>query len=82
MSLLKKLRCFFQGHPCEPTGRHGTILVEMRCTRCGGLYVAHTEHGRTLIPADETSDIIFQNYMRGDWPIQPTLDQQPATSDQ
>ncbi len=56
-----KLRCFLCGHPCDPTGRHGIVLIEWKCRRCGGLYVSHVEHGNALVRADADSDQIFRD---------------------
>lgn len=66
MSYIKRILCFFTGHPCVATGRHGYVLHEWRCQRCSGLYVSHTDHGRWLIPADAGSDRIFcdKNWIR------------------
>jgi hypothetical protein len=64
MKFLNKLRCFIGGHPCDPTGRHGIVLIEWRCRRCGGLYVSHVDHGTALVDADEGSDRIFRDVDR------------------
>ncbi len=57
------LLCLFGGHPCEPTGRHGYLLIELRCTRCGGVYIKHGDYGNALIPASESSDFILVRHM-------------------
>lgn len=60
-NLLNKLACFFGGHPCVPTGRHGIVIHEWLCPRCGGLFVSHNDHGNILVDADERSDQIFKD---------------------
>ena len=61
--MVRRMACFFLGHPCEPTGRHAILLVEWKCKRCGGLYVAHAHHGNALMDADNDSDRIFRDCM-------------------
>lgn len=56
-----KLICFFGGHPCVPTGRHGYVIHEQRCSRCGDLYVSHVHFGNALVKADADSDRIFRD---------------------
>lgn len=56
----KWLICSLLGHPCEPTGRHGVILKEWKCLRCGEFYVSHPDHGNRLIKRDEAAEKIFQ----------------------
>jgi hypothetical protein len=60
-TLLLRLFCFFAGHPCLPTGRHGLLLTEYRCTRCGRLYLGSSEYPGRLLPADQGSDRIFRD---------------------
>ena len=54
------IRCLVYGHRCEATGRHGHLLHEWRCLRCGGVFVSHVDYGSLLIPADKDSDQIFE----------------------
>ena len=58
---LKRLLCFFLGHPCVATGRHGYLLHEWRCQRCDGLYISHVDHGDMLLPADSDFDRILRD---------------------
>lgn len=64
--LLNKLRCLLFGHPCVATGRHGYVLHEWHCTRCGNTFISHIEYGNTLVSADEESDRIFRRQERID----------------
>lgn len=64
MKILCKLKCFFIGHDCEETGRHGITLTELRCKRCDGLYISHKDYGNMLVPANDDSDRIFENRMK------------------
>lgn len=60
-----KLACFFTGHPVVPTGRHGTVLVEHKCLRCGGVYISHPDHGDQLLPWNpEFEEIVSGRYFR------------------
>lgn len=61
--LVRRIVCFFRGHPCDPTGRHAILLMEWKCKRCGGIYVSHAHHGNALIDADDDSDRIFRDCM-------------------
>ena len=68
MTWLKRIACFFFGHPCVPTGRRGLVLTEHCCIRCDGIYVSHRDHGNALLPANEESDRIFadeERWLRG-----------------
>ncbi len=60
---VRRIVCFFRGHPCEPTGRHAILLMEWKCKHCGGIYVSHAHHGNALMDADEGSDRIFRDCM-------------------
>lgn len=59
--LINRVLCFVTGHPCEPTGRHGYVVREWRCQRCGGLYASHREYGDVLLPVDARLDQIFKD---------------------
>lgn len=58
--LVRRLRCMVQGHPCVLTGRHAILLIEWRCTRCGGLFVSHVHHGATLVSHDAQIEQLFR----------------------
>ena len=60
---VRRILCFFRGHPCEPTGRHAILVVEWKCKRCGGIYVTHAHYGNDLLPADDDSDRLFRDCM-------------------
>jgi hypothetical protein len=61
--LVRRVLCFVQGHPCQPTGRTAILLTEWVCQRCGGTFVSHKEHGNALVPGDPDSDRIFRDWM-------------------
>lgn len=61
--MIKRLICFFRGHPCVKTGRHGYVLTEHQCQRCGRIYVSHSGYGDTLMPGNSESDKIFSDVM-------------------
>jgi len=59
---VRRIVCLFARHRFVPTGRHGYLLHEHRCLRCGGLYVSNVEYPPWLkMPADEQSDRIFRD---------------------
>ena len=64
-----RLRCFIQGHPTVPTGRHSLLLHEHRCARCGRLFISHSgpegNYGKRLLPANPESDRLFDDYANG-----------------
>ena len=60
-NMVQRILCFVQGHVCEPTGRHGIVIREMLCLRCGGLYAQHIEHGNCLLPVDADLDQVFRD---------------------
>lgn len=60
--LVRRVRCMVQGHPCEMTGRHAILLIEWRCTRCGGLFVSHLHYGAALASPDAESEQLFRDF--------------------
>lgn len=44
------LWCLITGHAARPTGRHGTILEQVRCSDCGGLFMRHLDTPSQLLP--------------------------------
>lgn len=49
MGMIKKWRarltCLLHGHPCEATGWRGYKLVEWQCSRCGSVFISHSDYG-------------------------------------
>jgi hypothetical protein len=56
----KRLVCLLLGHPVIPTGRHGVVLREWECGRCGGIYVSHPDYDGKLLPTNSELEAIFR----------------------
>lgn len=74
---MKRILCFFFGHPCTPTGRHGSLLSEWFCDRCGRFYISHVDHGDMLIPRNAEIDRYLTLYAKA----RPTCRQCRSRSD-
>lgn len=62
--LFGRLLCFLplgRGHDLIPTGRHGHILVEFVCKRCGRLMIGNTDCPGAYFPSDIISDDIMED---------------------
>lgn len=62
---MMRLWCMIVGHRLYPTGREGSILVQVRCHRCDQLYVRNVEDSGTILPHGEEFERCFVEREQG-----------------